>query len=104
MKRAATLIVRNCMLTTHEFTDRVCGEQERPVSALVRMPISGIYTMQGVGGVLVGRVGKGTGSAAYQSAQPAPSCACQSLKSTRSRVVVDMLVGRVELGIVKLGE
>merc|ERR1712039_352046 len=45
--------------TVYDFLDKVCRVPERPVSAPMRMPISGIYKIKGVGDVLAGRVEQG---------------------------------------------
>ena len=42
--------------TLYDLLDKVCRVPERPVSAPMRMPISGIYKIKGVGDVLAGRV------------------------------------------------
>ena len=44
--------------TVYDVLDKMCRVPERPVSAPMRMPISGIYKMKGVGDVLADRVGK----------------------------------------------
>ena len=41
--------------------DEVCRVPERPISAPMRMPISGIYRIKDVGDVLAGRVEQATG-------------------------------------------
>ena len=41
--------------------DEVCRNPERPISAPMRMPISGIYRIKDVGDVLAGRVEQPTG-------------------------------------------
>jgi len=43
----------------YDFLDKVCRVPERPTSAPMRMPISGIYKIKGVGDVLAGRVEQG---------------------------------------------
>merc|ERR1712199_68751 len=43
----------------YDFLDKVCRVPERPTSAPMRMPISGIYKIKGVGDVLTGRVEQG---------------------------------------------
>jgi len=45
--------------TLFDFLDKVCSVPERPISAPMRMPISGIYKIKGVGDVLAGRVEQG---------------------------------------------
>jgi len=45
--------------TMYQFLNDVCRIPERPVSAPMRMPISGIYKIKGVGDVLAGRVEQG---------------------------------------------
>merc|ERR1712107_608045 len=45
--------------TLYDFLDKVCRVPERPTSAPMRMPISGIYKIKGVGDVLAGRVEQG---------------------------------------------
>jgi len=45
--------------TVYDFLDKVCKVPERPCSAPMRMPISGIYKIKGVGDVLAGRVEQG---------------------------------------------
>jgi len=45
--------------TMYDFLDKVCRIPERPISAPMRMPISGIYKIKGVGDVLAGRVEQG---------------------------------------------
>jgi len=45
--------------TLYDFLDKVCRVPERPCSAPMRMPISGIYKIKGVGDVLAGRVEQG---------------------------------------------
>merc|ERR1719355_234198 len=43
----------------YDVLDKMCRVPERPVSAPMRMPISGIYKIKGVGDVLAGRVEQG---------------------------------------------
>merc|ERR1712176_1748838 len=43
----------------YDFLDKMCRVPERPSSAPMRMPISGIYKIKGVGDVLAGRVEQG---------------------------------------------
>merc|ERR1712048_622343 len=43
----------------YDFLDKMCRVPERPSSAAMRMPISGIYKIKGVGDVLAGRVEQG---------------------------------------------
>merc|ERR1719481_2101657 len=45
--------------TIYDVLDKLCRVPERPVSAPMRMPISGIYKIKGVGDVLAGRVEQG---------------------------------------------
>merc|ERR1712137_278236 len=45
--------------TIYDVLDKVCRIPERPISAPMRMPISGIYKIKGVGDVLAGRVEQG---------------------------------------------
>merc|ERR1712146_365295 len=45
--------------TLYDALDKMCRVPERPVSAPMRMPISGIYKIKGVGDVLAGRVEQG---------------------------------------------
>merc|ERR1712172_378664 len=45
--------------TVYDVLDKMCRVPERPVSAPMRMPISGIYKIKGVGDVLAGRVEQG---------------------------------------------
>merc|ERR1712232_55472 len=45
--------------TCYDVFDKLCRVPERPVSAPMRMPISGIYKIKGVGDVLAGRVEQG---------------------------------------------
>merc|ERR1712119_47840 len=45
--------------TLYDVFDKVCKVPERPSSAAMRMPISGIYKIKGVGDVLAGRVEQG---------------------------------------------
>jgi len=45
--------------TVYDFLDKVCRIPERPRDAPMRMPISGIYKIKGVGDVLAGRVEQG---------------------------------------------
>merc|ERR1712166_1482771 len=45
--------------TIYDFLNKVCKVPERPCSAAMRMPISGIYKIKGVGDVLAGRVEQG---------------------------------------------
>merc|ERR1719454_1721139 len=45
--------------TLYDFLDKICRVPERPISAPMRMPISGIYKIKGVGDVLAGRVEQG---------------------------------------------
>ena len=47
------------MGTVYDVLDKMCRVPERPVSAPMRMPISGIYKIKGVGDVLAGRVEQG---------------------------------------------
>merc|ERR1711977_701034 len=46
--------------TLYDVLDKLCRVPERPSSAPMRMPISGIYKIKGVGDVLAGRVEQGT--------------------------------------------
>merc|ERR1712058_216742 len=43
----------------YDVLDKLCRVPERPISAPMRMPISGIYKIKGVGDVLAGRVEQG---------------------------------------------
>merc|ERR1711871_393412 len=45
--------------TLYDYLDKVARVPERPTSAPMRMPISGIYKIKGVGDVLAGRVEQG---------------------------------------------
>merc|ERR1711874_93436 len=45
--------------TLYDCLDKMCRVPERPMSAPMRMPISGIYKIKGVGDVLAGRVEQG---------------------------------------------
>merc|ERR1711920_399469 len=45
--------------TAYDVLDKLCRVPERPTSAPMRMPISGIYKIKGVGDVLAGRVEQG---------------------------------------------
>merc|ERR1712194_595495 len=45
--------------TIYDVLDKFCRVPERPISAPMRMPISGIYKIKGVGDVLAGRVEQG---------------------------------------------
>merc|ERR1719226_183441 len=45
--------------TVYDVLDKLCRVPERPTSAPMRMPISGIYKIKGVGDVLAGRVEQG---------------------------------------------
>merc|ERR1711967_65821 len=45
--------------TLYDFLDKVCKVPTRPSSAAMRMPLSGIYKIKGVGDVLAGRVEQG---------------------------------------------
>ena len=45
--------------TLYDFLDKVCRVPERPVSAPMRILISGIYKIEVVGDVLAGRVEQG---------------------------------------------
>merc|ERR1711972_452406 len=45
--------------TVYDCLDKMCRVPERPSSAPMRMPISGIYKIKGVGDVLAGRVEQG---------------------------------------------
>merc|ERR1740138_639682 len=45
--------------TVFDVLDKLCRVPERPISAPMRMPISGIYKIKGVGDVLAGRVEQG---------------------------------------------
>merc|ERR1712019_304946 len=45
--------------TFYDVLDKMCRVPERPISAPMRMPISGIYKIKGVGDVLAGRVEQG---------------------------------------------
>merc|ERR1739848_758805 len=47
------------MTTLYDVLDKLCRVPERPTSAPMRMPISGIYEIKGVGDVLAGRVEQG---------------------------------------------
>ena len=45
--------------TLYDVLDKICRVPERPINAPMRMPISGIYKIKGVGDVLAGRVEQG---------------------------------------------
>merc|ERR1711861_26353 len=45
--------------TLYDALDKMCRVPERPTTAPMRMPISGIYKIKGVGDVLAGRVEQG---------------------------------------------
>ena len=45
--------------TIYDVLDKMCRVPERPTTAPMRMPISGIYKIKGVGDVLAGRVEQG---------------------------------------------
>ena len=45
--------------TLYDVLNNMCRVPERPVSAPMRMPVSGIYKIKGVGDVLAGRVEQG---------------------------------------------
>ena len=45
--------------TIDDVLDKMCRVPERPMSTPMRMPISGIYKIKGVGDVLAGRVEQG---------------------------------------------
>merc|ERR1711904_559470 len=45
--------------TMYDVLDKLCRVPERPISAPMRMPISGIYKIKGAGDVLAGRVEQG---------------------------------------------
>merc|ERR1712217_592408 len=45
--------------TLYDVLNELCRVPERPISAPMRMPISGIYKIKGVGDVLAGRVEQG---------------------------------------------
>merc|ERR1712205_281364 len=45
--------------TLYDYLDKVCRIPERPRDAPMRMPVSGIYKIKGVGDVLAGRVEQG---------------------------------------------
>merc|ERR1712028_63496 len=45
--------------TIYDVLDKMCRVPERPISAPMRMPVSGIYKIKGVGDVLAGRVEQG---------------------------------------------
>jgi len=45
--------------TLYDVLDKVCKVPSRPLTAPMRMPISGIYKIKGVGDVLAGRVEQG---------------------------------------------
>merc|ERR1712070_900802 len=45
--------------TLYDALDKMCSIPERPISAPMRMPVSGIYKIKGVGDVLAGRVEQG---------------------------------------------
>merc|ERR1712160_5879 len=45
--------------TLYDVLDKMCRVPERPVNAPMRMPVSGIYKIKGVGDVLAGRVEQG---------------------------------------------
>merc|ERR1711982_187881 len=45
--------------TLYDVLDKYCRVPERPTSAPMRMPVSGIYKIKGVGDVLAGRVEQG---------------------------------------------
>jgi elongation factor 1-alpha len=45
--------------TLFDVLDKYCRVPERPISAPMRMPVSGIYKIKGVGDVLAGRVEQG---------------------------------------------
>merc|ERR1719455_57975 len=43
----------------YDCLDKFCSIPERPISAPMRMPVSGIYKIKGVGDVVAGRVEQG---------------------------------------------
>merc|ERR1712096_537991 len=45
--------------TVYDVLENMCKPPSRPVDAAMRMPISGIYKIKGVGDVLAGRVEQG---------------------------------------------
>merc|ERR1712194_959399 len=45
--------------TLYDALDKMCRVPERPIDAPMRLPISGIYKIKGVGDVLAGRVEQG---------------------------------------------
>merc|ERR1719382_523232 len=45
--------------TIYDVLNTMCRVPERPTSAPMRMPVSGIYKIKGVGDVLAGRVEQG---------------------------------------------
>eukprot|EP00933_Yihiella_yeosuensis_P053881 TRINITY_DN5218_c0_g1_i1.p1 TRINITY_DN5218_c0_g1~~TRINITY_DN5218_c0_g1_i1.p1 ORF type:complete len:475 (-),score=105.48 TRINITY_DN5218_c0_g1_i1:58-1482(-) len=47
------------VVTLYDCLDKMCKEPERPRDAPMRLPISGIYKIKGVGDVLAGRVEQG---------------------------------------------
>merc|ERR1719277_881145 len=47
------------VMTAYDVLNKMCRVPERPTSAPMRMPISGIYKIKGVGDVLAGRVEQG---------------------------------------------
>merc|ERR1712172_14775 len=47
------------IVTLYDVLNNLCRVPERPMSAPMRMPISGIYKIKGVGDVLAGRVEQG---------------------------------------------
>merc|ERR1719164_116661 len=63
-KGVDVLVGKETIHVDHLFDvlDKVCRVPERPINAQMRMPISGIYKIKGVGDVLAGRVEQGFAS------------------------------------------
>merc|ERR1712179_276575 len=80
--------------TLYDVLNALCRVPERPISAPMRMPISGIYKIKGVGDVLAGRVEQG----AFQPQQP---LVCDTFKNCEGLSRVAFMDGN---GVVMLGK
>merc|ERR1711870_153870 len=73
--------------TLYDCLDKFCRVPERPTSAPMRLPISGIYKIKGVGDVLAGRVEQGVVKPGEEAVfcQPTPHRILAPAKSSQLR-------------------
>ena len=106
---ASTRAPTSSFTSADAFSDLI---PERPVSAPMRMPTSGIYNVKGVGDVLAGRVEQGVvkptdevvSQAALDSTPERPVSAPMRMPISgiyNVKGVGDVLAGRVNMGVVK---